>query len=274
VESGGISVQCRSSTLTAAGLLLCVSVITTIHPTSGTAIEPSTAIAAEHRPAGTDRPWICTNMISSLDGATAVDGLSGGLGAPADLDVFLSLRGIADAVLVGSTTAKTEHYKPPMPSDAVVDMRRRRNQADRPVIVVITQRLSITPDAPLFSDPSYRPVLVTSSDASPPHAGALESVADVVRTGPGDVDLGIALRELRQRGLAVALLEGGPTLNGAFIAADLIDEWNLTTSPVLVGGPSDRPARSAEVGIPHPFNLDRIWTGDELLFSRWLRTKR
>jgi riboflavin biosynthesis pyrimidine reductase len=66
-------------------------------------------------------------------------------------------------------------------------------------------------------------------DGLPPHA-------EVVRCGDDDVDPVQALAALRGRGLDRVLCEGGPQLLHALLAADLVDELCLTTSPVLVGG--------------------------------------
>ena len=56
------------------------------------------------RPPRADRPWIGLCMVASLDGSIAVDGASGKLGNPNDLDVLLTLRSIADMILVGAGT--------------------------------------------------------------------------------------------------------------------------------------------------------------------------
>jgi 5-amino-6-(5-phosphoribosylamino)uracil reductase len=68
------------------------------------------------------------------------------------------------------------------------------------------------------------------------------------------------------------LSEGGPSLNGQLIAEDLIDEWNLTISPILAGGTSKRPATGQELLPPGlAMALDRVWHQDDLLFCRWIR---
>jgi len=51
-------------------------------------------------------------MIASIDGVTAVAGLSGGLGGPADQALFAVLRSQADIVLVAAGTVRGEHYGP------------------------------------------------------------------------------------------------------------------------------------------------------------------
>ncbi|MCP4226376.1 MAG: pyrimidine reductase family protein, partial [Actinomycetia bacterium] len=104
---------------------------------------------------------------------------------------------------------------------------------------------------------------------------ALETVADVVTAGNGEVDLGLVLGEIAARGLGTVLSEGGPSLNGQLIAEDLIDEWNLTLSPILAGGTSRRPAIGRELLPPGlAMTLARVWYQDDLLFCRWVRQTR
>ena len=59
-------------------------------------------------PAG-PRPAVRLNMIASIDGATAVAGVSGGLGGQADQELFAVLRSKADIVLVAAGTVRAEH---------------------------------------------------------------------------------------------------------------------------------------------------------------------
>ena len=60
------------------------------------------------------RPAVAAvNMIASVDGATAVEGRSGGLGRRRRPAVFHVLRSLADVVLVGAATARAERYGPP-----------------------------------------------------------------------------------------------------------------------------------------------------------------
>ena len=67
-------------------------------------------------PPARTRPTVRLNMIASIDGATAVAGLSGGLGGPADQALFAVLRSQADLVLVAAGTVRAEHYGPsPVP---------------------------------------------------------------------------------------------------------------------------------------------------------------
>lgn len=243
------------------------------HP-SGEPFEPATAVAAEQRTPQGDRPWVMTNMIASADGATAVDGLSGSLGGPADKAMFTALRSVTDGIIVGASTVRQERYRPPSAGpEAAQAARRQRGLPVRPQVVVVTGSLGLDPTLPLFEDASYRPLIITVASAPADRRAELEAVADVVDAGEDRVDLAAALTVLGERRLSVVLSEGGPTLNGQLIADDLIDEWNLSLSPVLAAGSSKRPAVGPEpVGPPARMTLARVWEQDHLLFCRWVRS--
>ena len=70
------------------------------------------AVYGGPRAPGPGRPWVLANMIASVDGSAALDGRSGGLGGPADRQVFHLLRALADVVLAGAETVRVERYRP------------------------------------------------------------------------------------------------------------------------------------------------------------------
>jgi riboflavin biosynthesis pyrimidine reductase len=234
----------------------------------------TTASGSSHQ--ATVRPWVFTNMIASADGATAVNGVSGDLGGPADQAVFAALRSVADAIVVGASTVRRERYRPPGDGGEQGRVRRLgRGQPERPLVVVISASLALDPSLPLFGDPSYRPLIITVDDSPPEQRRALSAVADVVVAGSERVDPATALALVAERGCRTALAEGGPSLNGQLLAADLIDEWNLTLSPLLVGGRSPRPAFGNDLVPPGiALTLTRVWLADDLLFCRWVRSSR
>ena len=60
----------------------------------------------------TDRPWLRTNFVSTVDGAAYdVSGVTASLGGDADHEVFQLLRRLADVVMVGAGTARIEKYR-------------------------------------------------------------------------------------------------------------------------------------------------------------------
>jgi hypothetical protein len=78
-------------------------------------------------PPARTRPAVRLNMIASIDGATAVAGLSGGLGGPADQALFAVLRSQADVVLVAAGTVRAER----------VAARRAGGQSVLPIMAVM-----------------------------------------------------------------------------------------------------------------------------------------
>jgi riboflavin biosynthesis pyrimidine reductase len=192
-------------------------------------------------------------MIASLDGAVVVDGTSGALGNPNARELLLTLRDLADVVVVGAGTARGEGYGPPGRAGLRVG--------------VVTNSGSIDAASPLFR--SGAGFVITTETAAVPEG------VDVLRAGRDRVDLDLALGTLDSivAGVGYVQAEGGPTLNGALLAADLIDELDLTMSPRLVGGDSPR-VTTAAPAVDARFTLAHLLADDEqFLFGRWLRDR-
>ena len=210
-------------------------------------------------------------MVASVDGATAIDGVSGGLGGPADKRVFSAIRGVADVVLAGAGTVRAERYGPPRTPPSVQAARLERGQAAKPRIAVVSRSLELPLGTPLFSTPTDRPIVITSGAADPDRRADVAVVADIVEAGAVDVDLAVALAELRGAGVDVVVGEGGPGINGQLVAAGLVDELCVTVSPRLVGGGSSRLAVGPDAA-PTDLRLAHVLEEDGLLFLRYVRT--
>lgn len=178
-------------------------------------------------------PYVLLNMISTLDGRAALDGSTRALGGPADLEMLLELRVLADAVLVGSGTLGAEGYgrlvrRPERRARRVADGLR----AD-PLTVLISRELDLPWEADLFAAPE-QPVLIytRAREATPPPTDAPVEVVSLDALAPRAV-----LADLRRRGIAVLLCEGGPTLNAWLLEAGAVDELFLTLTALLTGDP-------------------------------------
>ncbi len=226
------------------------------------------------RPVPAERPWVLVDMVSSLDGAIAIDGRSGGLGNDADRAVFRHLRGVCDAVLVGASTVREENYGPVALDGGTRAARAARGQHEWPSLVIVSGSLALDPTARVFTEShergAPRPIVITCSTSHARNT-ALDDVAEVLEFGSDDIDLSAAMRELRARGLQVLTCEGGPTLNGHLLAADLVDEWCWTISPMLVGGDSARGVVGTEV--PRDFAITRVGEAEGALFVRAIRQR-
>ena len=97
-------------------------------------IEPATDEELERQYLEDDRPrpWVCVNMVASVDGATQVDGRSSSIGDRQDTVVFRSLRAIADVVLVAAATVRAEGYGSRRPSRSSGGLAARRRDARQP----------------------------------------------------------------------------------------------------------------------------------------------
>lgn len=217
-----------------------------------------------------NRFWLRMNFISSIDGAATSDGRSGGLGDDADHRVFDLLRRPADAVLVGAATARAEGYAAMRLGDEAVAWRMARGMTAQPVFVLVTRRLALDPDSPIFTDAPVRPVIYTVADAPHGRRAALAQVADVVDAGDSEMDPLRVRRDLAARGLMHVHAEGGPRLFGAFLAADAVDELCLTVAPKLLAGDAGRIAHTKSPSVTSMRLGAVMLAGDELLL-RYVR---
>lgn len=230
-------------------------------------------MAGESRPTPPERPWLLVNMVASLDGAVTIDGRSGGLARPADKAMFSALRGVADVVLAGAGTVRIEHYGPPRPADATRAARVERGQSPAPRLAIASRSLDLDVTQPMFTEAEAPPLVLTCGAAPPARCEALREVAEVIVTGDATVDLAAAMAALHARGVRTIACEGGPHLNGDLLLEDLIDEWALTIAPVLVGADARRSTTGPLPPAPVAMHLDRIFEGDGLLLTRWLRLR-
>ena len=202
-------------------------------------------------PPAAGRPAVRLNMIASVDGATSVAGVSGGLGGMADHALFALLRSLADVVLVAAGTVRAERYGP----SAVP-------------IAVVSRSCRLDWDAPFFAAAIAQPIVVTVEEAPVLERKRAANVADVVIAGERDVGLVTALDALAARGFGAVLAEGGPSLNGQLAAAGLLDELCLTLSPRLVGGDAKRILAGPALANGWQWRLRSLCEQDGFLFLR------
>jgi riboflavin biosynthesis pyrimidine reductase len=213
-------------------------------------------------------PWVRVNMVSSLDGAIAVRGRSGALGGPPDRRLFMVLRSLADVIVVGAGTMRTEGYGPARLDDELRAGRQARGQPPEPPIAVITRSCHFDWQSPFFTEATARPIVLTVDDAvaGPGSRGA--EVADIITAGETEMDLRRALTALGEREMRHALVEGGPGLNAQLAHAGLLDELCLTLSPRVVGGDGPRVLAGPELPEPLEPRVIQLLEDDGFLFLR------
>jgi diaminohydroxyphosphoribosylaminopyrimidine deaminase / 5-amino-6-(5-phosphoribosylamino)uracil reductase len=155
------------------------------------------------------RPYVVWKVAATLDGrVAAADGTSRWITGEQARAAVHRLRATCDAVVVGSGTALTDD-----PQLTVRDAE-GRTTGRQPLRVVVDRRGRVPGTARLHD--AAAPTLVS-------RAGT-----------PAEL-----LAELFDRDVRRVLLEGGPTLAGAFLRAGLVDEAIVHLAPLLLGaGPS------------------------------------
>jgi len=213
------------------------------------------------------RPYVVLNMVSSVDGRTAVEGKAGGIGSGVDRRAMRTLRSRADAVMIGAGTLRAEKLSLGLdPSESI----------PQPLAIIVTG----TGDVPLEEHliiPEGQEVLILLSDAAPRRVvgrlGKLARVVKVPADSTGAVHLEETLRVLKaERGVELLLVEGGPGLNHALISNNVVDELFLTVAPELRGGSMDQALsllKGPELTIRPTLELLSIYLAESELFLRY-----
>ena len=214
-----------------------------------------------------DRPFVYMNFALTLDGHSTIDGVSRAIGSDRDTELLVGLRVRADAVMIGAGTLRAENY-----GRVVADERKREEREDLglkpdPLMVVVSGRLELPWDAPVFTDGGGKVVVFTASDDDPPETA---TPVQVIRH-EGRVDLHAALGHLRsEEGIRGLLCEGGATLHSELHKAGCVDEMFVSHAPKLAGGLGPGFAEGLD---PHVRELEVVWlifepeTGE--LFTRY-----
>jgi diaminohydroxyphosphoribosylaminopyrimidine deaminase/5-amino-6-(5-phosphoribosylamino)uracil reductase len=152
----------------------------------------------------TGRPHVTWKFAASVDGrSAAADGSSKWItGEAARADVH-RLRAVADAIVVGTGTvfADDPALTARLPDGSLAER--------QPLRVVVGER-EISPDARVLDDDSRTMVIRTRDPL------------EVIKALSDRTDV---------------LLEGGPTVAGAFLRAEVVDRILAYVAPILLGGP-------------------------------------
>nr|WP_157167162.1 bifunctional diaminohydroxyphosphoribosylaminopyrimidine deaminase/5-amino-6-(5-phosphoribosylamino)uracil reductase RibD [Streptomyces typhae] len=197
------------------------------------------------------RPHVTWKYAATLDGrVAAADGTSRWISSAESRADVHRLRAECDAVVVGSGTQRADdphlavrgpllaEGAVPQPLRVVVDT---RGTAVRPGARVLDDAaptlVAIAEDAPdLPGVETVRLPYAASEGPEIPYGDASAGAEPAARRG---LDVAALLAALHARGVRSVLLEGGPTLAGAFVAAGAVDRVVGYLAPALLGaGPT------------------------------------
>lgn len=176
--------------------------------------------------ARTGRPHVTWKYAMSMDGrVAAADGTSRWISGPESRAEVHELRRSIDAIMVGRGTVLADNPR----------LTARGPGVERQPLRVVVGTGDLPPDA-----------YVTDDSAPTVHLRTRDPEA--------------VLAELANRDVVDVLLEGGPTLAGAFLAAGLVDRVLAFVAPVFLGA---GPAALGDAGVPtltdaHHFTIEQV----------------
>ena len=216
--------------------------------------------------------WVMANMVGGLDGSAAIGGRVGALSTEPDAALFRLMRTLADVVLVGAETVRREGYGSIRLPAKQAAARQAAGRPAAPRLAVVTRSLDLDWSGGAFAGRSAqsRALVITCKAADARRVDRAREVADVVIAGEDRVDLEQAVLLVGELGNRVVLCEGGPTLLGELVAADLLDELCLTVAPLMDGDPL--PVAVSPPGAPlRHFALRHVLRDGDTLFLRYER---
>ena len=245
------------------------------------------------------RAFVIGNFVSTLDGVVSYKLKDHAGGAtisgsdPADRFIMGLLRAAADAVIVG---ARTVHEVSPtglwIPEYTYPDAKHLYSEyrvnvmhkPEYPLVVIVSGSGRLELGRAIFRTPGAPTVVITTSGGRDElaRAGATKLGSVQIHTvdaSDGRIDPLAILRLLYlQFRVRMLLHEGGPTLFGQFLAAEVVDELFMTVSPQIAGRKLDaiRPALVQGVEFMPDrapwFQLLSVKQKAEHLYLRYRRT--
>lgn len=162
-----------------------------------------------------NRPFVTLKIAQSLDGRVAApDGTSQWITGPSAREAGHEIRARVDAILVGGGTARVDN-----PTLTARDA--QGNPRDHQPLRAVMSR------TPVAHDARVRRGVVAREDSGETSDGRFVWL--------NTHDPAEALARLGALGVSHVLVEGGPTVSAAFLAANLVDELWLYQAPMILG---------------------------------------
>jgi riboflavin biosynthesis pyrimidine reductase len=198
--------------------------------------------------------WLRLNLIATVTGgASGSDGTSETLTNPVDRRILGVIRELADIVLIGAQSLRAEEYVQP-----------RRSR-----LAVVTASGNLGGHR-IAAPEGDRPIVLCPPAA---RARVLETlpIAEVIELQPeadGTIAATTMIEALRAAGFASIICEGGPSLAAQMLDAGLVDEFCLSTSPLVGGLPL--PVTGSAAIAQHGATLTQLLRDDSSgLYARW-----
>jgi diaminohydroxyphosphoribosylaminopyrimidine deaminase/5-amino-6-(5-phosphoribosylamino)uracil reductase len=174
------------------------------------------------------------------------------------------LRAKHDAILIGIGTALAD--------DPELTCRLPGLENRSPLRIVLDTDLRLPVHSKLAASARQVPVLVmTAAQGGDALRAQGVEIAEIAKNDSGGLDLAAVLGELARRGITRLLIEGGPTVASAFLAAGLVDRLEIFTAPHALGDGGSGVVEGLARTCGDAALMDRQRLGDDVLETYRLR---
>ncbi len=199
----------------------------------------------------THKPFVTLKSALTLDGQLALPKLRGGkkrqwITSEESRAEVQHMRHASDALLTGIGTILADD---PLLTDRSGLARRRRL-----LRVVLDSKLRLSPKSRIVERAEDDLLVFTAASPKSPKSRALQKAGVEVlhaRNANGKLNIDQVLKELGKREILSVLLEAGPVLNGAALAASIVNKMVLFYAPKIVGETGVPFAKLSKQGLSH-----------------------
>jgi 2,5-diamino-6-(ribosylamino)-4(3H)-pyrimidinone 5'-phosphate reductase len=183
------------------------------------------------------RPRVHVNVAMSADGKlSTTERRQVKISGPLDYARVDRLKAACDAVMVGIGTVIADDPSLTVKSPELKAQRKERGLPEHPVRIVVDSQLRTPPKSSLLHKEDGLRIIACSESADPGRRKSLEAYASIITTGVHEVDLGLLLSSLYERGVRQLLVEGGGTLIWGLFSSGLVDELTCFIGNMIIGG--------------------------------------
>lgn len=154
-----------------------------------------------------------------------------------DREMLYDLRVVADAVMIGGNTLLLDDSGLTVKSGERQKKRiKLRKPAEPMKVVVISNANNLKTKGDFFDKGEGRKIIFTTSQTSPKKIKEIKKKATVYIVGEKRVNLNKALKILVSEGVNSLMVEGGGELIASLLKNGFVDEINLKTGNLILGG--------------------------------------
>lgn len=173
-------------------------------------------------------PKIILSAAMSLDGKIATATGESKLSSKKDLVRLHKLRSQVNAILIGRNTVTID--------DPLLTV--RLSKGKNPIRIILDSRGTISEKSKILqTSHKVKTIIVVSEKIPKKNLQKLKFFPiEIIIAGKKEVDVNLLVKILGKRKIKTVLLEGGGKINWEFIKNNLVDEFFITLSPLILGG--------------------------------------